>query len=117
MSAGTTADALVSMASRAISASSWVSISCRRASSDGCSGKNDVDSLMCEITLSIARTASPSVASPNSVNPCPLSKTLRMTLLSGSVMRMPWRASAIFELPLKVWMARYTDSGSSCGAG
>ena len=32
-------------------------------------------------------------------------------------MRMPWRASAIFELPLRVWMARYTDSGKSCGAG
>ena len=24
---------------------------------------------------------------------------------------------AIFELPLSVWMARYTDSGKSCGAG
>jgi hypothetical protein len=72
---------------------------------------------MCETTLSMAPTASLNVASPASDKPWPLSKTLLITIFKGAVMRMPWRASAILELPLKVWIARYTASGNSCGAG
>ena len=90
------------MASRASSASSSIATSCSRASSSGCSEKNAVDSLMWDTTFSIALTVSSSVARPRSDRPWPLSYTLRITSFKGSVILMPWRASAILELPLKV---------------
>ena len=38
--------------------------------------------------------------------PTPLSKDLRTQCSSGAVRRMPWRASAMRELPESVWQAR-----------
>jgi len=44
--------------------------------------------------------------SSSSASPTPLSKAFRSQWFRGSASRMPWRASAIFELPDKVWQAR-----------
>ena len=88
-----------------------------RARSVSCTVKYMVSSSRWPATAAIALMQSASSSRSESSSPTPLSKALRSQWLRGSASRVPWRASAMRELPESVWQARYTSSLSTCGAG
>ncbi len=68
--------------------------------------KKPVPSSRYPATVSMAFMQSDSSAKSEPSSPTPLSYDLRNQWLMGSARRMPWRASAIVELPSSVWQAR-----------
>ena len=109
LAGGTGGGAAASSAARAAAMmrpSSCSVAASRRASNELCDWKKPVDSSRCEATAPMAVMQSASRPRSGASRPTPLSNDLRTQCSSGAVRRMPWRASAMRELPDSVWQAR-----------